>query len=213
MAIALAVAALSAPCLAGTVATIVDYELSGDRNTGEYSLGWEFGLSAPVTVTALGFWDYEGDGFHAASGGLTSVDVGIYDLSGNLLLSAEVLSSDPASNQLADGSVFRFHTLGTSLVLGAGDYVIAGANLGEGYLFQDPGDVTFDPAVQFLGNRVVASATLVYPSSVDCCISAAQPGWFGPNFQIGSGVPEPGSILLALAGLGLVGFLRRAWRP
>lgn len=201
---------LSGSAAAGPVVTI---NSDGDNvyfHPGSYVLGWRFSVSAPVEVTGLGFWDYTGDGFHLTTGELTSVEVGLWDSSETLLTSLSVLSTDPITNVLTDGSGFRFHDLSSHYLLAPGTYYIGGTNHGtESYVFYPQADVSYDPAVTWLSGQYAYSETLVFPGTTDCCTPA---GWFGPNFTIeaATGVPEPGAATLLL--LGCAVFSARALR-
>src|SRR5580658_9419504 len=64
-------------------------------------LGWSFDVTSPITVTALGYWDYSEfsssptdtyccSPFNTTPGLLDDHEVGIYNISGTLLASADV---------------------------------------------------------------------------------------------------------------------------
>ena len=77
------------------------------------TIGWQFDLSSPVKVTALGFLDRDGNM-------VDSHPVGIWDAIGTLLASATVQAGDPKT----DGFLFR--TI-APVVLPAGSGYVAGA--------------------------------------------------------------------------------------
>src|SRR4051794_39719346 len=58
-------------------------------NAGNYSVGWEFTVNSNITLTQLGYWDQEGNGF------VSSHQVGLFSDAGTLLTSTTVASSDP----------------------------------------------------------------------------------------------------------------------
>ena len=207
---ALVLVLLSVPAHAGVIA----FTASGDTNSvyrqgSLYVLGWQFTIAAPIQVTSLGFWDYEGNGFEAATGGTTSSDVGIWNLSQSLLTSVTVLSSDPLSNVLADGSGFHFHSLNSPLTLQAGTFVIGGVAHGESYICYPANCGSFNPTIGFGQGLSAFSDTLVFPGNSDVF---GNPGWIGPNFQFENTVPEPGSAWLVPPVLGVLAIVIRKRR-
>jgi hypothetical protein len=155
------------------------------------SLGFDFSLSKPYKVTALGFFDELEDGL------LSYHMVGIFDaVTQNLLVSA-ILPKGTAS-LLKDG--FRWISVPAQW-LGAGDYVIAATTSGDPALFDpfqyDGTDPVTSPGVS-LGD---ASLTLEGSGSVVAypTINETLPyGFIGPNFA--SSVPGPLPLLGAASG-------------
>ena len=168
------------------------------------TIGWQFMLSAPVSVTELGFFDANG-----SSGLSDSHAVGIWNSSGTLLGSVTVPSGPPAT--LLDG--FSFESV-TPFTLGAGTYTIGAygnETSPDQFKFGLSGSTTI--AELTLGDAVFAPSapnTLTLPTMVE---DFATQGYFGPDFLVGptSSVPEPSTIslltLLAIA-FGLVGFFK-----
>ena len=95
----------------------------------DWSLGFEFSVSSPVTVTALGY-NYFGVPLNV------SHNVGIYTSGGTLLTSAAVTNASTVFNGYLYSPV-------TPIVLGAGYYVIAGTTLGlnDGWISQSASSV------------------------------------------------------------------------
>ena len=58
----------------------------GSFGGGDVTLGWEFTVTQPVGITGLGYYDYNSDGL------VSSHEVGIFNLSGTLLVSASIPS-------------------------------------------------------------------------------------------------------------------------
>lgn len=206
LAVFVAAAVFAAPALT------INSDTTGVANNGHFSLGYQFSLVNPYNVTMLGFWDYLGDGFDTTGSSNGGVDVAIYavndgvDASGTLLASTTVFSgSGIFSNVLPDGSAFRYTMLGSPVALGAGTYEIVGTNHGESYLPNaNPADVTFNPAVSFVGNVAVSGDTLQFSAST----SGSTPAFFGPNFNDAQ-VPEPATFGLGLMGLSAILLWRR----
>jgi hypothetical protein len=166
--------------------------------------GWEFTLSQAINVTALGFWDADGDGLANAH------EVGIFDTSSALLISATVPSGTVAPLVGPDG--FRYVTLLSPLLLDPGTYRI-GATFSDTDADQAAREVAPAAAagLTYVGPRFTTGAGLSDPTEP----SGNAEGIFGPNFQFNpvGVVPEPSTFILAgLGGLSLVGVLRRRGR-
>lgn len=164
------------------------------NNLPHLVLGETVHISQPITITALGYLDL-GTG--------TSHDVGIYDLSGNLLAMTVV-----DTNTDTKIGFFRYHDLSTPFALGPGDYVLAGETGTDAYTYYSDGvfpnhvkNFAAGPGVSFSDDRFVFSSNLVSPP-----IQTPDPAfaYFTANFQY-SIVPEPSSLVIAFVGSGLLG--------
>jgi hypothetical protein len=171
--------------------------VTNDATNGAWSLGYEFQVNAPITVTQLGFYDSGQDGL------AESHAVGIYDLSQNLLVSGTV---DAGTTDALVG-FFRYKAVDPTL-LGVGTYVIAAASGTENYTW-DPIGLSSAPEVTWVEDRYLFGSVLAFPADGP----NGRIGIFGPNFEFGpavSSVPEPST--LALAGAGLAGMAGAALR-
>lgn len=163
-----------------------------------FSLGWQFDTNQAFYVTSLGYFDQS-----PASPLANSIPIGIYNSSGNLLVSTTMSSS-----ATADGW-FRFADLSTPYLLPAGNnYVITATTRGNEYTYNPAGfstasGITYDVGrYSYITNPLFNE--LVYPVNVYSTIN----GLYGPNFKV-QAVPEPVSCGLFLLGGGVLAIVRR----
>ena len=165
------------------------------------TFGWGFAVNTPLTVTALGVWDLQGDGL------VEDHTVGIFTTSGSTpLVSATVPSG--AAGTLIDG--FRYVSI-TDTVLSPGTYNIgAFYPVGLDPVIQNASTVTTDPRITYQqGGFDVLAGSLANPTAPTATANSN----FGPNFQIAPAaigvIPEPGSLALLAIAVGAFAFRRR----
>ncbi len=155
------------------------------------SLGYNFNLSQPYAVSALGFYDELEDGL------LSSHMVGIFDATSQALLISGTVPSGSSSPLLAG---FRWLSV-PQQVLNAGSYVIAATSSGDPASFDPFIFEGFDPVVSAgfsLGTASLAQAgsgsIVAFPNTDE----GLPYGFFGPNF---ASQPVPGPLpVLGVAG-------------
>jgi len=155
------------------------------------TIGWQFTLSAPVSVTSLGFYQTVGNVDIVAPH-----DVGIWDASGNEVASGTVTPTDP------DIQGFLWDAI-SPVTLPAGTYQIGALVDNDDPYYANAASISSVPGVTYDGGVYLLGA-FGNPTSV----GYEPDGRFGPDFMISS-VPEPGAMTLLLLGLGGLGFLRR----
>ncbi|MCW3098115.1 MAG: hypothetical protein JWL77_3733 [Chthonomonadaceae bacterium] len=159
--------------------------------------GFDFTPSADLTVTALGWYDHNGDGL------IHVHPVGIYTTSTQTLAApSAVVTTSSALDALID---FRFTSV-TPFTLTAGTtYTLVG--YGEGpdfdpYVNSPSGGITFGPDVNFLRIRTSRSSGLEFPTTAGE-IGLQQGLFFGPNFKFTTAAlstPEPNALLMLMGG-------------
>jgi len=173
---------------------------------GPFTLGWSFTVTNPITVTNLAVYHDNGVGL------LESHDVGIWNATGGLVVSATVIPADPC---VADqGGFQQWCIVSVSAKLAPGTYTIGAVwnNLLDPMIF--PGTLSGEgianvngPSIVLLQNEFVFGGTLTDPTNT----TGDTMSYFGPNFAYStSAVPEPGTLIMLGTGvLGLAGVLRR----
>jgi hypothetical protein len=194
----LALAALTAPhgVNAGPAWTLDT--VSNFRNSS-----WSFGDiftvgGSAITVTALGAFDANLDGYITAGG----IPVGIFrESDGALLASTTVVSTDPVTDH------YRFHAI-TPLVLLAGtSYRVVAVNRDDLYNIATGTPDNVDPSITWIRYGYCNTTALTMCDA----FTGTERTWMG-NFIIDGSVPEPGVLSLiglALAGLGFARKLRQ----
>jgi hypothetical protein len=161
---------------------------------GNFTVGWEFTVTGPVTVDGLGYWDRLADGLGASHA------VALWTGGGTLVTSATVPSG--TSGTLIDS--FRYVPIAPTPLL-AGTYVIGGYANGD-IVANQAVSISTIPEINFVQNRgtTASSFSLAFPTGT---FPAEGQGFFGANFTV-EVVPEPaGFAVLGIAACALA--LRR----
>jgi hypothetical protein len=164
---------------------------------GTWSLGWEFTTSAPINVTALGFYNATlNGGSSGLNAGCMCGEVGIYNATGTLLVSAIVTNSDPAL------SFFNYASISPIALSAGGTYYVAAETGLADYTFYTTG-FSVNPGIDFVQDAYFFSSTLAFPAYSVGITAADGGGFFGPNFKVNVSEPSTLTLLSVLMGLAL----------
>ena len=145
-----------------------------------YVIGWQFAVTAPVTVTGLAYLDSSGVGLAEAH------RVAIFDNAGNILISSTV----PAGSSAPFENGFRVSKITYSLQ--PGTYVIAGQRPSNAdAAMVRASSVQTIAQIKYLEEREIQSPDFVFPSAP---FSLNEAGSFGPSFTVSDTSSAPRSI-------------------
>lgn len=175
----------------------------GTAANGNQSVGWQFNVLSPLTVTGLEWYDAAGTGLNTAH------TVGIWNPAGTLLTSILI----PAGVAAPLDGMFRVESIAPiNLPVGNG-YIVGGQNFAastdlmacgsggpcDGLLVQ-----TIDPRLAFVN---ATFSNIGGGFTEPTFFSVAHEGFFGPSFS--AVVPEPSSMVLLAIGLIVTGSAMR----
>jgi hypothetical protein len=230
LALGLAIGGLFAWQAGATLAYNFPTTLPGAQpDNGPYSLGNEFTVTAPISVTALGAFDPAG-----ASFGAVGVDVAIYSitLSGTAITGGSLVTpvvNFSGTQTLLPGTSTAMTDI-TPVTLGAGTYMVVANNYGAAGALQDynpawangsypssPSStgvngasannaygVTFVPGGGYFQNSSPLNPSLGAGYGYDNLFAGSAPRYAAGNFDF---TPVPEAAGFALAGIAMLGLV------
>jgi len=197
---AVAFALLSAASLHAGAAPVEGVTFTGGSvfsADGPWTLGYRFTADQALKVTALGAYDYLGDGFSVTH------EVGLWNSFGDLLASAVVDNNDPLTG------MFRYQTISAITLVAGQSYFVGASNFGSD---RDPyaldATITSAPGITYTDATYMEGSGLQVPGR-----RGTPGGYFGGNFLFSddiTGVPEPMSLsLFAIGVMGLAAMRRK----
>ena len=183
----------SASAVAGNIADFTTPTVDFSNNNN-WTLGFEFHVNSPITITGLSIYDDRKDGL------ATTHDAGLWTSGGTLLASTVI----PAGTAAPLVGWFRVQSI-SAVTLGVGDYVVGARTEFENYTWNPIGFSTI-PQVTFLVDKFSIGGGLNFPTS-----SSGLVGFFGGNASTGVTVPDNGNTvaLLGASVLGLAALRRK----
>ncbi len=177
---------------------------------GTWDFATAFSVSSDLTVSGLGYYA------DPVTGNADGNPVDLYqcadaacETTGTLLASVDVTNIYPLTGH------FRYVTISPITLVAGQSYEVAGVSNVDNYTWNDPGFAT-DPSISIIplssGNpdrwELVGSPDFL--TDANASSDAIADGIWGPNVFFGAptftgSVPEPSSLLMLLAGLGLIG--------
>lgn len=168
-------------------------------SNGPYMMGYEFAVSTTQQASALGAFDDQGDGFITGSH-----QVGLWTLSGTLLATTTVSSSDALQGH------FRYAAI-SGVTLNAGEhYIVAADNWGGGgdnWAWRETGGMNLisAPGITHVQDKYAAGSGFMFAGTSE---GTLRDGFYGANLRV-SAVPEPATYGMLGLGLGLIALFAR----
>jgi hypothetical protein len=166
------------------------------------AIGWEFTPVRPIQVTKLGYYDAYFDGL------LTSHELGIFEVSGQTLLTSSIIEagvSAPLEGPSISGGGFRYVSTAPVVLMPGSNYIMAATPVG--YI-----DQTADFSPTENGHHLETAPDITYiqgrynffePPGLEFPEDTFAQSTFGPSFQFVV-VPEPSAVVLAAIGMAFV---------
>lgn len=194
-------AIISSLCFADSIAVApIDPLNVVSDSTQNFTVGWQFTVTSPVTVTELGYYDPNPKGKLKSNH-----DVGIFASDGTLLLSTTISAGKHTTED-----DFAFVAV-PSFILADGTYVIGG----DSFDSDDP-FIFSASSLSPIPQITLGETGLFTFGSVFTLPTSNEPGatYMGPDFEVASvaSVPESSTFAMLFCALMSVGFAASAFR-
>jgi hypothetical protein len=166
-----------------------------------HNIGWQFSVSAPITIDGLGLFDVNPVGLSE------NHQVGLWDNGGTLLASATVTSGSTLIASASNAGDWLFADI-APIVLVPGTYVTGGFFATSADSVMANTTITTIPQISFLASRASTEAGFAEPG----VYGLVEPGVFAANVRVqtpAAPVPEPASMFLLGSGLATLAIRRR----
>lgn len=199
---AIAAASIAAPASAQTFAAVTSITGGSLSQTNpNLTYGFAFTVNQTFEITALGYYDSGADGLTGAH------IVGLYDSTGNTLLTSGTVQAGTAST-LSNG--YRYAPV--AYTLNAGSYVLAGTSVDIDTYLSSPTAVGTAPGLTLNGGRIGFGSTQGVLSPPNSAVGSAL-SYQTVNFQyFDASAPEPASWAMMLGGFAVIGGAMRTRR-
>jgi hypothetical protein len=173
-----------------SVAALGSLNKSGLFSTSTFTpavVGYQFTALTDIRIVSMGIFDQGGDGL------IASADVGIYNLSGELLRRVAIPPSSPLRGE------FRYELLDVPLVVASGTSLRVAHFVGAADPWVFRADVTdFSPLIQYNGSvstNTSNPSSLIFPDGN----FSSRREYLGTDFEF-QVIPEPSAFILLSVG-------------
>jgi hypothetical protein len=177
---------------------------------GTWDFATAFTVNNAVTATGLGYYA------DPVTGNADGNPVAFYQCADTACLTTgTLLAQTDVTNIYALDGHFRYVTIAPITLIAGDSYEVAGVSNTDNYTWDDPGytvdpDISLLPGLSGQDGRWEAIGTPDFLTTSNEEDLGSEDGYWGPNVFFGTptfvgAVPEPSSLRMLLAGLGMIG--------